>query len=395
MKSVVATQTKIGANESHPADEQKRLEEIANRYKVCRKVWPEQLIAGDKRAQVGFELVLAGGKRIAFLVLVLVLFYLDVAARDEARSAERTIQSLTEEINAIAERKARTAELIIRAESCYLEGEKLFKSGEPEKARSSLQKALEMISGHSIGAGEDSILKEYYLELLGKIDSLTSRARGAGKQKLADPVFPVAINDRVLRFVRYFLGPGRERFETGWKRLNGYREMIARIFAQEGVPAELMYLAQIESLYDRDATSQAGARGLWQFMAETGKRYGLAVNRHADERLDPIKSTRAAARYLKDLYEMFHDWHLAIAAYNAGENRIVQAIEKARGIRDFWLLRARGLLPQETADYVPQALAAILILKNAEKYGFTSDPVEGSPSGELVLDKILGGILMP
>lgn len=130
------------------------------------------------------------------------------------------------------------------------------------------------------------------------------------------------------------------------------------IFRQEGVPEELIYVGLVESGYSSDAVSSAGAVGPWQFIDETGHRYGLKQSKRGDDRRNLIKSTRAAAKYLRDLYDLLGDWKLALAGYNAGENRVLKAMQKA-STNDFWSLR--HLLPQETADYVPRVLAAISI----------------------------------
>ena len=136
---------------------------------------------------------------------------------------------------------------------------------------------------------------------------------------------------------------------------------LRAIFREEGVPEELVYVGLVESGYSRDAFSTAGAVGPWQFIDETGRRYGLKRSKRGDDRRNLIKSTRAAARYLRDLHDLLGDWKLALAGYNAGENRVLRAMQKA-STNDFWSLR--HLLPQETADYVPRVLAAISIAES-------------------------------
>jgi len=134
------------------------------------------------------------------------------------------------------------------------------------------------------------------------------------------------------------------------------------IFRKEHVPEELIYVGLVESGYSKDAVSSAGAVGPWQFIDETGRRYGLKQSKKGDDRRDLMKSTRAAARYLRDLHDLFGDWKLALAGYNAGENRVLRAMQKA-GTKDFWSLQY--LLPQETAQYVPRVLAALSIAQRA------------------------------
>ena len=140
---------------------------------------------------------------------------------------------------------------------------------------------------------------------------------------------------------------------------------MERIFEEEGIPKEFIAQAQIESGFDNLALSSANARGLWQFVPETGQRYGLRQTASYDERIDPIKSTRATARYLKDLFSRFRDWPLVFAAYNAGEHRIAELVSTT-GSRSFWTLRRLQLLPKETAAYVPAVLAAIWLHRDGK-----------------------------
>jgi membrane-bound lytic murein transglycosylase D len=151
--------------------------------------------------------------------------------------------------------------------------------------------------------------------------------------------------------------------------------MVLDVFRQKGLPDELVFTAMIESGFNPVAVSRAGAKGLWQFMAPTARAYGLRVDDWLDERLDPEKSTIAAARHLLDLYAVFGSWNLVQAAYNAGENKVLQAI-RAMGTSDFWTLRGGRVLKDETKNYVPAIQAATLIAREPERYGFTVTPAE-------------------
>lgn len=145
-------------------------------------------------------------------------------------------------------------------------------------------------------------------------------------------------------------------------RARRYLPLVRRILTEEGVPASLAYLPMVESRFDPDAVSPRGAAGLWQLMPETARQLGLRVDAEVDERFDPVLSTRAAARYLAHLHRRFGDWHLAIAAYNAGETRVARELART-GADDFWSLVESGVLPSESRQYVPRFLAAAELLK--------------------------------
>jgi membrane-bound lytic murein transglycosylase D len=178
---------------------------------------------------------------------------------------------------------------------------------------------------------------------------------------------PLVVNDTVLGYINYFNGRGHRTIEAGLERAGKYRAMISRILAEEGVPQELIHLAQAESGFLPRAVSRASAEGMWQFVKFRGNQYGLKQTPYSDDRLDPEKSTRAAARHLHDLYNEFGDWYLAIAAYNCGPGVIEKAVERT-GYADFWELRARRMLPIETTNYVPIILAMTIMAKNAPEY---------------------------
>jgi len=197
---------------------------------------------------------------------------------------------------------------------------------------------------------------------------------------------PLTINDPVLSFVNFFQTPrGRAIVENGLTRGGRYRDMIRRVLTQEGLPTDLMYLAQAESAFQPQALSRAGARGLWQFMSYRGKQYGLEHSWWLDERQDPEKATRAAAHHLRDLYDMFGDWYLVMAAYNSGPGTVQQAIERT-GYADFWELYKANVLPQETKNYVPIILALTLISKDPARYG-----IEFTPDEPLKVDRVQPG----
>jgi len=190
---------------------------------------------------------------------------------------------------------------------------------------------------------------------------------------------PMAINAEVARSMRYLLGRGRRSMTIWIGRSAHYRELIQSTLRENEAPEDLMYLAMIESGFSPRATSHASAAGVWQFMSPTAREYGLRVDWWIDERRDPVKATQAAAVYLKRLHRMFGDWHLAMAAYNGGMGRVQRAMRKT-GAKDFWELVELDALPKETQGYVPMILAAAIISKHPERYGFTeiewSEPYE-------------------
>ncbi len=190
------------------------------------------------------------------------------------------------------------------------------------------------------------------------------------------PDYAVELNAQVLRFLDRFTGSRRDVVEMWLTRSGRYLDMIRETFEGHGLPTDLAFTAMIESGFNPLAVSRAGAKGLWQFMAQTARRYGLRVDRWVDERLDPDKSTRAAAAYLRDLYTQFGSWTLAQAAYNAGEVAISRAIRKT-GSSDFWVLNRTKYLRRETQDFVPAIQAATIIGRNPQRYGF--DAAEASP----------------
>ena len=189
---------------------------------------------------------------------------------------------------------------------------------------------------------------------------------------------PLVLNAAVEKNLKYFKDGIHDRFQTYLDRFHHYREIVEPVFREFGLPTELMFLSLVESGFNPRAYSRARASGPWQFMKATGRMYKLNVSWYVDERRDPIKSTVAAAHHLRDLYDRFGSWPLALGAYNAGSGKISRAIKKTKS-RDFWKIRRTWHIRRETKDYVPRFIAATLIATNPTAYGFTvpdGDPHE-------------------
>jgi membrane-bound lytic murein transglycosylase D len=196
---------------------------------------------------------------------------------------------------------------------------------------------------------------------------------------------PIIINESVEAHIEYFQTVIRDRFELWLSRSGRYIPLMKETFKSYGLPEDLVFVALIESGFNPVAYSRAKAVGPWQFIRSTGKKYGLRIDDWVDERRDPVKSTIAAAKYLRDLYNMFESWPLALASYNAGEGRVMRAMARTRS-DDFWDLRTSRYLRRETKNYVPKYMAATIIAKNPEKYGFKLDLWEPLQFDEVIIE---------
>ncbi|PYS50812.1 MAG: hypothetical protein DMF68_06185 [Acidobacteria bacterium] len=353
-------------------------------------------------------------------------FSINVYAQIPAGSSERAIPTEVERYDAAV------AKLIEQAEARFKEGELNLKAGEREQARDKFDKAVDTILESGINVKASPRLETYYLELVERIYRLEvpQQQQRAPKTELAqaniqqasytgqqdqnsqeppqigfkqqkfepspldelskliltpeeqnvDPEdvaslevaknaidFQFETNATIQQFINYYQGRGRSTMEAGLRRSGQFMAMARKIFREEGVPEDITWLGQIESAWRPTARSWAAASGLWQFMPGTGTTYGLRQTAWIDERNSFEKATRASARYLKDLYNHFGDWQLAMAAYNTGQGNIDRAISRA-GSRSYW--KIFPYIAQETRNYVPNILAAMLIAKNPQKYGF-------------------------
>jgi soluble lytic murein transglycosylase-like protein len=247
--------------------------------------------------------------------------------------------------------------------------------------------AQQPIPGDGSGAPDVDLWAEFFTVPAPTALAKPEPAPAVARAVAAVPVGPLKVgavegsykiqqNDTVQRFLDQFQTGYRRAVVERWLTRSGrFLPMILEVFKQKGLPEELVFTAMIESGFDPVAVSRAGAKGLWQFMAPTARQYGLRVDRWLDERLDPEKSTVAAANYLKDLYTIFGSWDLVQAAYNAGEMKVIRAIQ-GTGTRDFWSLTHSRLLRDETKNYVPAIHAVTLISQEPEQYGFAVTPDE-------------------
>lgn|GEM_PF-267324 len=284
-------------------------------------------------------------------------------AADQTQTAD--IESYLDRLIANAVVAGDAASVIKEADSYRAQANQKLKSGQRDEASALFRQAGEVIAAAAPEGdikSEDPLLREYLREITKELVALDAAPNQSSLATVGPNLTGVDYsNPRIAAFLNYYQGRGRSRLEIGRARFASYRPMMARIFREEGVPEWLLGLGFVESTYNPIAHSPKEAHGIWQFVPGTGERYGLKRTAWADERGNPEKSTRAAARYLRDLHALFGDWQLALAAYNWGEGRVAKVIRRT-GIRDFWTLAARGLMPQETANYVPSVLAASQLL---------------------------------
>src|SRR6202163_1213159 len=294
------------------------------------------------------------------------------------------------------------ADLIARVEKEYQSGQDNYRAGHLEAAKQNFDSAFNQLLGSGFDLHSDDRLEPELDRILDGINGLELAALQQGDgfaEQKSEPApideaneltpavdqnvkakaeaeikstrsgLPLVMTDQVAGYINYYSNRGRGTLERALARSGRYEDMIRRTLQEEGVPQELIYLAQAESGFHPLAVSRAGARGIWQFMGPRGRGYGLQRSLWVDDRQDPEKSTRAAARHLKDLYAQFGDWYLAMAAYNSGPGT-VQAAVRRTGYPDFWELYRRNVLPKETRNYVPIILAVTIMTKNLSNYGF-------------------------
>ncbi len=318
------------------------------------------------------------------------------------------------------------ADLIALSTKHFEAGQRELQLGHLESAKASFNRALETLLDSPTGARGEPRIREQFDSLVERISAyeVTALAQGDGfAEKTSEPAaidallaettfidpattqqttaavaedlqntthdIDIPLNERVLAFVELFSGRLKEYLEEGLGRAARYLPMIQDVFRAEGLPLDLAYVPLVESAFKPNALSQAKAKGLWQFMSGTGRENGLQQDWYVDERAEPEKATRAAAKYLKSLYAMFGDWHLALASYNGGPGRVQRAMARSK-MDDFWELSASSrYLPRETRDYVPLILAAVIVAKNPVQYGLNVLPLDSRLTETVTLPKAI------
>jgi len=308
------------------------------------------------------------------------------------------------------------AQLVGDIEKEYQEGQDNYRAGRLEAAQQNFDNVFNLMLSTSPDVRQDARLQQEFdrvLEEMEGVDLQVPEETEASVEQKSEPApidetnevsfpvdpnikaqaeaevkathsdLPLMMTDQVAGYINYFSTRGRGVLERGLTRSGLYRDMIEKTLRQEGVPQDLIYLAQAESGFHPLALSRAGARGIWQFMGSRAKAYGLERDWWVDDRQDPEKATRAAARHLRDLYNQFGDWYLAMAAYNSGPGTVQKAVKRT-GYADFWELYRRNVLPRETRNYVPIILAVTIMAKNPQQYGLNDLAEEKAESYDRV-----------
>jgi len=293
------------------------------------------------------------------------------------------------------------ADIVAQVEKEYQAGRDNYKAGHLDAAKQNFDRAFNLLLGSTLDVYSDERVQQELDRILEGVNSEDMQGLQEGDgftEQKAEPApideangvtfpvdpkikaqaevevqatrsdLPLMLTDPVAGYINYFSTRGRSTLEHALIRGGRYQDMIQKILRQEGVPQELIYLAQAESGFHPLAVSRVGARGMWQFMGSRARGYGLQRSWWVDERQDPEKATHAAARHLKDLYNQFGDWYLAMAAYNSGPGTVQQAVRRT-GYADFWELYRRNVLPKETRNYVPIIVAVTIMAKNPAQYG--------------------------
>ncbi|MBI4669743.1 MAG: transglycosylase SLT domain-containing protein [Elusimicrobia bacterium] len=309
-------------------------------------------------------------------------------------------------------KQSKTLKNLQEAQKLYNEAMEDSRLGRQRPAKKKLKKSLRLLSVIMAERGLIESLKPDFDDMAEKIHDIETGLSTEAPTALLEvsdeeilntaPMHPVAADDRkkyaikidpenqlTQRYLAFYAkGPRRNLVMAALERSGRYRGMISRALAENSLPKELFYLVMVESEYKVKGHSRAGAAGLWQFMPATARKLGLKVNYWIDERLDPEKSTQAAIKYLKELYELFDDWHLALAAYNRGEHGIGKDLQFAKAV-EFGQLSSRDVLPQETEHFVPKFMACVLLGESPQAYDFRPNYEEPESYDKVVMPRAL------
>jgi membrane-bound lytic murein transglycosylase D len=340
-----------------------------------------------------------------------------VPSAPPARNASTQARAASSAQTSSAQSTADPVEVLIAtADKHFKTGQGELERGHLEAAKLEFNRAVDVLLESAYGARSEPRIREYFDRLVDRVSAYEIKALAEGDgftEKSYEPAsidellalsmtfthpaptaelqsavasdaemaghdVPIPLNQRVLSYVELFQGRLHDFIADGLQRGSKYLPMIQSVFRAEGLPLDLAYVPLIESAFKPNALSRANAKGVWQFMSGTARENGLRRDWYVDERSDPEKATIAAARYLKQLNQLFSgDWHLALASYNGGPGRLQRALKQLGGTGDFWKLSAKPkLLPRETREYVPMILAAIVIARNPAQYGFADTASE-------------------
>jgi membrane-bound lytic murein transglycosylase D len=325
-------------------------------------------------------------KGMVFLVCLLFLFVTSYAQNNnkivniEPPTQKKVLENSIEQEEALTSKIAvilgksisdeKTKNKILSAIISYRESVTAFKEGELEKSKKHFSKFMDRLAKIDIDPSLYIFLFENIDELLAKLKKIYHLNNDIPLQQNYSVPMTVADDSLIKKYITvYSSGKAKERIKAALEKSGAYKEMILRTLREFDLPEELFYLPVVESLYNLNTISHAGAVGLWQIMSQRGRALGLKINYWIDERRDPEKSTRAACVYLKQLYLMLNDWHLVLAAYNRGEYGLIRDM-KFSNASDISEMVSRNAIPKETQNYVPQFIAAVIIGKDLEKYDF-------------------------
>lgn len=302
----------------------------------------------------------------------------DTGTYQHTKSAVESLNNLT----------ADQREALKKAEKFYREAVISYKKGDAKASSRYYMAFIAKLEAANLGPDVNYVLSDEYDKMFSKINMLLCTASDPDTCKRYTIPMDTE-NETVKKYIKLFSeGEPKERINRAMERMTRYSGMIQGILREYGLPQEIIYLPIVESLYHNNDLSSAGALGIWQIMPHRGRALNLKINYWIDERKDPEKATRAAAEYLRDLFLMFDDWHLALAAYNRGEYGLGRDLRFSQAT-NIGQMSDRKAVPKETEKYVPQFIAATVIAENYRKYGFNPKFEEPPQYDEVVINNVM------